>query len=234
LGSLLLERDLSNVKHDDPARPTDPADVEAAIQAAADGLKADPWLHDQKALEKALLHNLMCMGGVEIDEDGTHHFTGEEAGMSGKVWLPADDGSWDPVNWPSLIERANGQNVYEARMAHEALIEIAQRLHDSDKPLPAALRGYVVTAARIPRAFGRGRKPASIHRDEAIFRAIEKIVQRGFSPTRSPASNHESACSIVYTALSDIGLSLAEGTIAEIWERRCKARRAAGFRVREK
>jgi hypothetical protein len=59
-------------------------------------------------------------------------------------------------------------------------------------------------------------QPAKTIRDRLIAEALEQICQRGFDLTRNPATETESAASIVAGALHLIGIDLSEKSIATI------------------
>lgn len=57
-------------------------------------------------------------------------------------------------------------------------------------------------------------------RNIIIAAAVQRVASYGFAPTRNVTTAHAaSACSIVADVLEELGMVLAESTIAEIWGR---------------
>ena len=186
-----------------------------AFAAALAYLKAHPWLRDPLAGKNALRFNLMCEAGLDVtDDDELSHerlrFTGEH-----------------PENVIALATAGDS-------IAHEALCDVADHLAKCGKTLPPALQRYVIAAARHPKPSRRGRHPVSnIHRDEAIFHAVQLAVGMGLRPTRSVASSddRESACSVVARALTECDMAMSEQAVVSVWTKRRCARERAGFRA---
>jgi hypothetical protein len=69
---------------------------------------------------------------------------------------------------------------------------------------------------------GRGRsKRDNAHRDVIIAgRLIPPLLDHGFQPTRNAATKDtESACSIVKSALANIGIHLSEAAVEKVWKK---------------
>lgn len=86
----------------------------------------------------------------------------------------------------------------------------------SDEDMPKHLREYV--CRMLEDAKGRS---TYLSRNMWVSFAVDETIQRGFAPTRNAASRGgragESACSIVATALGQLGVHLSERTVEDIW-----------------
>jgi hypothetical protein len=174
-------------------------------------------LWDAKASENAYCFNLMCRAGLDIIVDEDHpaddryRFTGEYA--------------------DEVISLAT---TTRDRIAHKALCGVADQLTTLGRQLPPALQRYIVDAARFPINRRRGRHFVSkLHRDDAIFHAVEIAVAHGLLAMRNEAhaDDHESGCSVVSVALRLCGLSkMKESAVATVWQKRRDVRAKAGFK----
>ncbi|WP_441227885.1 hypothetical protein AB7813_03645 [Tardiphaga sp. 20_F10_N6_6] len=188
--------------------------AESAYDAALAYLLQHPWVADKEASNRSYRFNLMCEAGLDFVDDAS-------TPMEGRVLYSGDHPE-------RLIELAGSGD----RIAHEALCEIAAHRTGRNLSLPLALQAYVVRAAMTPPNFRQGSHAVShLHRDEAIFAAVELMISRGLRPTRNRASTGPCACSIVSEALSECRLATSELNVASIWRKRCKTRQAAGFRI---
>ena len=101
--------------------------------------------------------------------------------------------------------------------------------------MSARLQGYLIAAAREGFTGKRGRHPVSnIHRDEAIFHAVQIAIGGGLSATRNRepgrhGKREQSACAVVAGALEKLKLAMSESEVETIWSRRKKLRASAGF-----
>jgi hypothetical protein len=57
-------------------------------------------------------------------------------------------------------------------------------------------------------------------RDQVLVFMIEQMEKRGISPTRNPTSEHPCGCSILSELLSELGVSLGERGVQEVWRQR--------------
>jgi hypothetical protein len=106
--------------------------------------------------------------------------------------------------------------------AHDALCRRAQELTDQGEALPLDLQQYVVAAAKgfHSPAKGPGASPyRNFGRDLCIKVAIHHLLELGFTATRNEATEDESACSIVATAMRQIGIEMSEAAVAKVWEK---------------
>lgn len=189
-------------------------DVDAAERAFDEVLaflRNKPWFRDSNATLRALRFNLTYMAGWDVE-------AGESSPPDKRV------GDLDEV-----IKLATSGD----RIAFDALCDVADRLTTAGESLPPPLQRYIVDAARVPPRWRKARHPlANLHRDDAIFHAVELVVRRGFKATKNEATDgREPACSIVARALMACGLKRSETTVAGIWGKRWKAREKAGFRT---
>lgn len=176
-------------------------------------LESHPWLRDRHAGGNALRFNHMCACGLDVIEGAPPPeniiFTGETP--------------------EGVIEQARNGD----RIAHEALCAVADQLTLRGNPLSPALQRYVVDSAKSPLKWTRARHPVSnIHRDEAIFNAVEIAVGNGLKvQQRHLSAGQKSACAIVAKALGDLSLSMSPENVATIWKGRREAKRRAGFKI---
>jgi hypothetical protein len=114
--------------------------------------------------------------------------------------------------------------------ADEVLQVMVAELNARGRLAPDPLQEYVAdkAAGKIPlqeyfadKAGGkigkRSGQPRKWDRNYFIALAVREVIGAGYEPSRNPASDHESACSIVAREATVIGLALAEKTIADIW-----------------
>ncbi len=188
--------------------------IEDALSAAVTSLEKDPLLHDDTAGRRALRFNLMCEMGYDVlvdekiaSEKWEHRFTGQHP--------------------ERVIELAAAGD----RIAHDALCAVAEHLNEHGRTVPSTLQKYLIGAARDGVAIRRGRHwVTNLYRDEAIFKAVQVVASLGIPTTRNDdGKRSESACSIVAVALAKCGIEMKEGAVVSIWEKRRKARRAAGL-----
>jgi hypothetical protein len=92
------------------------------------------------------------------------------------------------------------------------------------KNIPRHLRDYIADELlKQAETRKRGKNPdKSLLRNYTVIFAVAQISAHGFSPTRSPASTQESACSIVATALERLGHNLKERGVEKIWRNRAQ------------
>ncbi|MBL8579539.1 MAG: hypothetical protein JNK47_20230 [Mesorhizobium sp.] len=182
------------------------SDIRQAIFAY---LSENAWFGDPSASERSLKFNLMFAAGHSVDVDGgapSYLFTGEHCG--------------------DLIAMATEGD----RIAHDALVSIAEHLTERHLPLTHDLQRYVLEVARHGRPKAKpGKHPiGNLHRDEAIYQAVLIATRMGLQPTRGDVSAtvgiRPSGCSIVAEVVC-----LSEDAIEKIWKRRQLARRRAGF-----
>ena len=123
--------------------------------------------------------------------------------------------SWDETAFH--YDDARGQSVIAKAGAGDAvayamLREIARaRL---PKGLPPNLAEFLLAEQSKP----DGRKDRRrFDRDVYIYYAVEEIIQLSYAPTRNPSTeHHELACSIVVTALKELGVKMPEKTVEGI------------------
>ena len=113
-------------------------------------------------------------------------------------------------------------------MARKSVASAIVLLSESKTPLPMELahlaRDFILGERIASRPRGR---PPGTERDKAIAHAVTEILRSfpDLRPTRSPASKHPCACSIVVEELVNLnGKSkvfpvLSEGAVQKIWER---------------
>lgn len=185
-----------------------------ALSAALASLEADPLLRDETAGKRGLRFNLMCEMGYDVliddnvpSEKWEHHFTGQHP--------------------EHAIELAEAGDV----IAHEALCDVAEHLNHRGRVVPTKLQQYVIAAARKGHKASQGRhRITNIYRDEAIFRAVKIVTDMGIPATRNDDGKRaESGCSIVAVALARCGIKMKEAAVVSIWEKRRRARHAAGL-----
>lgn len=172
-------------------------------------LRQHPWLTDRDASKNALRLNYMFEAGSDSDAHQT-----------------VFNGAYPEA---VIAEAASGN-----RIAHEALCEVADHIAKRGAPLPAVLQRYVIDAARTPAKWKPGRHPvANLHRDDAIFHAVELVIAAGATATRNEdhEEGHESACSIVAAALATCGIRMSEKAVAGVWTKRRNIRAKAGFQA---
>jgi hypothetical protein len=136
--------------------------------------------------------------------------------MSGEPRFCYDDErfSYDDEQAKSVIAKAVAGDVE----ADTALREVARRkLHEG---LPPNLARYVASLlAADYKAPDRRGHPPNHARDLFIHATVETVKAHGFDVTRNTATReHESACSIVATALAELGVVLSEKSIERIWK----------------
>ena len=118
--------------------------------------------------------------------------------------------SYDDGKARRVIMRATAGN------ADAVLREIARaKLREG---LPPNLADYVDNVLDAQH-HGRPGPRRNFDRDVSVYFAVEKIRQRGFNATRneSSAEYRESACSIVVTALAELGATVSEKTAERIY-----------------
>ena len=170
-----------------------PDKIDAAVAAAKDFLGKNSWWNDPKTSEKALRLSLMYSMGT-MNRGDTICFTGRSP--------------------EQVIAQARAGD----RIAHDALIGVGDDLVRRGVRMPAVLANYFVTYAKQPLKWKSGRHPISeLHRNDAIFRAVEFVVSLGFEPTRNDSTKADCASSIVAAAL---GGKPHEKRVAEIWTER--------------
>lgn len=173
-------------------------------------LQQHPWLTEKEASKNAMRYNFMCQAGCDVDGAGHEVFTGDHP--------------------ESVIAEAASGN----RIAHEALCAVADDIANRGEALPATLQRYVIDAARSPVKWRAGRHPvANLHRDDAIFHAVQLAISAGVKATRNDdhEDDHESACSLVATALAMCNIRMSEKTVVGVWTKRRNIRVCAGFSV---
>ena len=181
---------------------------EAAIAAARTVLEKVPGALDEGSGRRAIKFHLMCMAGL-----GT----------------PLDVDASDPMrDWEFTGERSS--EVVERAMAgdsiaHDALCAIADNLTTRSKTLPKALQEYIVSTARDGMQRKRGQHPGkNTCRDFGICLAVKCVTELGLDATRSPATadknGRECGCSITALALHQLNLTMSEGAIKKIWDKR--------------
>ncbi|MFD1982402.1 hypothetical protein ACFSOZ_06810 [Mesorhizobium newzealandense] len=183
-----------------------PAEAPAAVRAY---LETHPWLRDPGASKRGLRFALIWMCGLDPVEPHDYY----ESGDAGRVVEMAEAGD---------------------QIAYDAIVEVATHLTDRAIPLPNSVQKYLLDIARRkqPQAFRRGRHPiTNLHRDDAIFHAVEIARKAGFSATQNEdhEDDHQSACSIVADVLESLRVDIAERSVEKIWARRRAARQRGGF-----
>jgi hypothetical protein len=110
--------------------------------------------------------------------------------------------------------------------ADTALCQLAAAFIDGGLPVPPNLRSYISDRLRssgegtCARSNRRGPKMhTNFRRNYAIVCAVAELVSRGFDVTRNEATEGESACSIVTSALKRLHtpISLSESAVAKIY-----------------
>ena len=178
----------------------------AALTAAREELTRVSFGLDHGAGLAALRYNLICGAGVIVEDDGSERWTGEY-----------------PDKVAELVEAAGGGD----RVAHDALVDIADDLTKHATRLPHALQVYVVKNARNGLARSRrGRHPkANITRDLVIVNAVRRVAALGWPVAGEPANGGATACAIVAGALGEIGgNALTSGAVVKIWKNRPRRR----------
>lgn len=119
---------------------------------------------------------------------------------------------------------ANGLDVRN-KDTEEALLGEAFFLLLKRQTLPDHIREYLqgllqIRQVRLNKKIGRGRE-ANGARDLFIAKAVYGVTQMGYRPTRNRATKDKegapSACSIVATALADLGVPMGEAAVEKIW-----------------
>jgi hypothetical protein len=131
-----------------------------------------------------------------------------------------------PLKWNS---RAAQKVIRQARagdrQADQVLCDIASELLERSVDLPPELRGYVVNLLRTGAELLRKRRSPPLKkrknphstflRDAMIIAIVDRVARhKKLKATRSPASEHDSACSVVAKAAG-----MKEDTVNKIWGR---------------
>jgi hypothetical protein len=162
--------------------------------------------------------------------DGTKEVVCEEMPMwmSEGRKVPAD---YDDEKGKMIVEKALSGDAD----ADAALCEIAFQHILRKKPLPHHLGIYIASLLRLrfkkPPKRGKGRYSAHKNtiRDYVIVYIVASLEEMGISPTRSRTHHlsddkKASGCSIVATALAQIGMHMAETGVEKVWEKRSELR----------
>jgi hypothetical protein len=116
----------------------------------------------------------------------------------------------------TVIEKAAAGDV----VADTLLREVAGEKLQAGLPLPPNLARYVVDklANRNTGGPSRGKRPGNFFdRDAWVYLAVKNTIERGFRLERNAATGSASASSIVATALSELGVTMSEKSVARIW-----------------
>jgi hypothetical protein len=132
--------------------------------------------------------------------------------------LDHDGDSWDETAFryddtraePVIAKAAAGDVEADVLLSGIAIAQL--------QGLPPNLAAYVAERLKGRDRAGRGRPRKRIDRDVCIHQAVEAIRKCGFDPTRNAASTPDSACSIVATALQELGVSMSEANVVRIWQ----------------
>jgi hypothetical protein len=120
-----------------------------------ESLRRHPFLTVQGAGQTASRHSMMCAMGVDIFNMSTP--TGDKIVHRFSAEYPNE-----------VIERA----IDGDRLAHEALREVAEQMHNLGTPLPSKLQRYLIDVARDGFVARRGRhSDTNLLRDDAIYRS---------------------------------------------------------------
>jgi hypothetical protein len=116
-----------------------------------------------------------------------------------------------------FIEDARNGDYYCDRILRNAaalILEATKGLSDDQ------LRSYVFKSLSgdNPDLKVDGRATRNMFRNRMIWQHLMlPLIQQGFNPTRNEATESECASSIVSKALQQVGIDLAERSVAEIW-----------------
>jgi hypothetical protein len=119
--------------------------------------------------------------------------------------------SKQPV-WTEFVRRAEAERPQLEIWLDEA---VRQQISIGEN-LPRLLQLYLASC----RIKSKGGRPVNfLVRDSAIYRVVTAITKCGFNFERNIDSLNttESACSIITTALSKLGVTLPEKNVARIW-----------------
>lgn len=113
--------------------------------------------------------------------------------------------------------KLGGDEFLALRHLVAAALERGETLHPVvTEWLTSYLRGEIVE----PKTAGRPKRESTAI-DGAIRRAVETLVAKGMTATRSDTSPHTSACDAVAKAMLELGLTPSSyGQVARIWGKR--------------
>lgn len=141
--------------------------------------------------------------------------------LSIKLSVPLKEGEkpgqpiYDDEQAKSVIAKARAGDA----LADDLLRKIAcKALREGREVMPPNLAEYISEVLANGRRPGRPGAPQKFERDTWIYGAVEKVRKLGFNATRNVTSEHASACSIVTTALAELGVALSEKSVERIWE----------------
>ena len=129
----------------------------------------------------------------------------------------ADEEDLDPEKIGQLISRARCGDV-AAEATLRTLVKLAL---DSGVMPDKCLHPYIFERLRksSPAAPRGHPRENNFGRDWLLYVAVESLRKLGFRPTRNPASQTDSASSLLKSALADRGFGIGERAIEDAWKR---------------
>lgn len=109
--------------------------------------------------------------------------------------------------------------------AADACLRVAAAMFlERGQTVPVSLGSYIARSLRASLPRPRKHRLQNRARDGVIFDCINDAIKLGFSPTRNAASRGRedctlSACAIVATALSKIGMHISEEAVEKVWNK---------------
>jgi hypothetical protein len=123
---------------------------------------------------------------------------------------------YDDDRADTVIEKALAGDA----IADTLLREVAsEKLQAREALLPPNLTRYIVSnvLADPDRPKNPGRPPGHFDRDAWVYLVVSDTLKRGFRLARNATTKSESASSIVTAALSELGVTMSEKSVARIW-----------------
>jgi hypothetical protein len=145
------------------------------------------------------------------------------AALEPAVTSGAFEGASKQAVWVELVRR-----VKEERPQLEIwLNEVVRQKLQAGEDLPRLLQLYL--ASLVLNKSEGGRPVNFLARDSAIYSVVTATIKRGFHLERNvaPRDATESASSITVTALTKLGITLSEKSVARIWRDIDKMRSAS-------